>query len=58
MFCLRQNSTMSQTIGALAEERVHGFAGRDGIFRELIAKVGQGELEAIGELFRVGDRFR
>ncbi len=44
-------------LGALAEERVHGFAGRHGIFRELIAEIGESELEAIGKFLRVGDGF-
>ena len=40
---------------ALAQERVHGFAGRDGVSGELVAEVGQGELETIGKFAGVGD---
>ena len=42
---------------ALAQERVHGFAGRNGIFGELVAEVGERELEAIGKFTGVGDGF-
>ena len=42
---------------ALAEERVHGLTGRNGIPGELIAEVGESELEAIGKFAGVGDGF-
>ena len=43
---------------AFAQERIHRFAGRRGVTRELIAKIGERELQAIGKLARVGDGFR
>ena len=42
----------------LAKERVHGFAGRDRIFGELVAEIGERELQAIGKFAGVGDGFR
>ena len=43
---------------ALAQERIHGFARRHGVAGELIAEIGESELQAIGERARVGDGFR
>ena len=45
-------------VGALAQERIHGFARRNGIARELIAEIGERELQTIRELRGVGDGFR
>ena len=45
-------------LSALAQKRIDGFAGGQGIERELIAEVRQRETEAFGESLRIGDRLR
>ena len=42
-------------VGALAQETHHGLAFGDGIARELVAEVGEGEVEARCDLGGVGD---
>ena len=42
-------------IGQLAQIRIHGFAGRHGICRKLVAQIAQRELQAGREILRVGD---
>ncbi len=43
--------------GALSQERIHAFAGRHGVARELVAEIGERELQAIGKRAGVGDGF-
>ena len=44
--------------GPLAQKGIYGFAGRNGVSGELVAEIGERELEAIGKLAGVSDRLR
>ena len=42
---------------AFSQKRIHGFSRWRRIAGELIAEIGERELQTIGKLFRVGDGF-